>query len=199
MIHNKNNGLKKHSKICNEMSLNYHSKVTHGTAQNRQCAFIYCKIALVLNSKTQSSEAGVKDAQRKAPSSHEGDEAKHYIKISKYAQNSWKAESCQDRSFLHIDLYNNRKHEYLFVPVDLHIKTASVIKSMLNLTLWRGHWFCLLESDSRKGQKTVFCLVSIHDFFFQLELFLTDKTIKQQINKQHVKREINGPTRLTKT
>lgn len=71
-------------------------------------------------------------------------------------QESWKLSR---QIFLHIDLYNNRKHEYLFVPVDFHIKTGSVIKSMLYLTLWRHHWFCLLESDSRKVQKTTYCFL----------------------------------------
>lgn len=62
--------------------------------------------------------------------------------------------------FLHIALFNHRKHKYLFVPVDFHIKTVSVIKSMLYI--WLNGVFigfvCLnLTVGKAKRPLTVFC------------------------------------------
>ncbi len=77
-------------------------------------------------------------------------------------QESWKLSR---EIFLHTDLYNHRKHEYSFVPADFQIMTGSVIKATaVYLNLWRGHWFCLLESYSRKGQKTTDCFSSLTYF-----------------------------------
>lgn len=91
---------------------------------------------------------------------------KHYIKSNKYTQNSvsWKLSR---EIFLHIDLYNHRKKEYLFVPVDFHIKTGSIIKSMLCIWLFGEVTGFVCLNLSRKGQK----IMTLFFFFLSLTYF----------------------------